>query len=482
MSQSFHVTSLPKRRRWILDAALLASISIVTMNTALATPRSPIFPKIESSNGTGISRTITTRASFDPTNPFFQSLGTNGRSCATCHPLSEGLNMSPEFAQSLFDLTQGLDPLFAAVDGTNSPNADMSTVEARARNTSMLRTKGLFRISLTTPANAEFVIETFDDPYGFSSAAEISAFRRPLPASNLRFLSTVMWDGREFLTQGSVQAALRSQVKDAVLGHMQASAPPSESQITQIVDFETSLFTTQVFDNGAGSLDTPLVRAGPGSLVRTPFFPGINRFVANGQRVLGFNPRVFSLFGPWTKPAKRGGPQATPPQQAIARGERIFNGRSFLITGVAGFNERLAAPRGRGPGPRAANSMGIRGTCSSCHNLPGVGSQSLPLLMNTGIADASRRTPDMPLYTLRNILTGERVRTTDPGAAMTTGRWADIGKFKTPSLRGLETHSPYMHNGFSGELLDIVDFYDRRFSIGLTAEEKSDLKAFLQAL
>jgi cytochrome c peroxidase len=102
--------------------------------------------------------------------------------------------------------------------------------------------------------------------------------------------------------------------------------------------------------------------------------------------------------------------------------------------------------------------------------------------MNTGIADAARRTPDMPLYTLRNKATGERLQTTDPGAAMTTGKWIDIGKFKTPSLRGLETHSPYMHNGFSGDLLDIINFYDTRFSIGLTEKEKSDLKVFLQSL
>jgi cytochrome c peroxidase len=65
---------------------------------------------------------------------------------------------------------------------------------------------------------------------------------------------------------------------------------------------------------------------------------------------------------------------------------------------------------------------------------------------------------------------------------MTTGKWGDIGKFKPPSLRGLETHSPYMHNGSSGDLLDIINFYDTRFSIGLTPQEKEDLKVFLQAL
>ena len=39
-----------------------------------------------------------------------------------------------------------------------------------------------------------------------------------------------------------------------------------------------------------------------------------------------------------------------------------------------------------------------------------------------------------------------------------------------------------MHNGFSGEILDVLDFYDTRFQIGLTAQEKADLKAFLTTL
>jgi hypothetical protein len=48
--------------------------------------------------------------------------------------------------------------------------------------------------------------------------------------------------------------------------------------------------------------------------------------------------------------------------------------------------------------------------------------------LNIGIADASRRTPDMPLYTLRhNVAPFEEVQTTDPGRALITGAWKDIG-------------------------------------------------------
>lgn len=444
------------------------------------------FPKVEAPNATGISRTITTQRSFDTTNPFFQPLGTNGRSCASCHAISEGFNMNPEFAQSLFDLTEGLDPLFAKVDGANSPSADMSTLEARRQNTTMIRNKGLIRVALKLPANSEFSVERIEDPYGASSSQEISVYRRPLPTSNLRFLSTVMWDGRELANASSVAAALRSQVKDAVIGHMEAATPPSEAQITQIVNFETSIFTTQIFDNDAGALDASPIRAGPEHLVRLPLIQGTNRFIGNNARKLGLSSRVFGLFGPWS--ARNPRTLATPAQQALARGEKIFNGRSFLISGVAGFNDRLAPPPPPAPGrrerrvrPRAATSF-ARGTCASCHNVPQLGGNSLPLLMDTGVSDGARRTSDIPLFTLRNTVTGEQVTTSDPGAAMTTGKWEDLGKFKPPSLRGLETHSPYMHNGLSGDLLDIINFYDTRFSIGLTPQEKEDLKVFLQAL
>ena len=74
------------------------------------------------------------------------------------------------------------------------------------------------------------------------------------------------------------------------------------------------------------------------------------------------------------------------------------------------------------------------------------------------------------------------MRTTDPGRALITGKWADVGKFKGPILRALAARAPYFHNGSAATLQDVVQFYDTRFSIGLTAQEKADLVAFLQAL
>jgi cytochrome c peroxidase len=124
----------------------------------------------------------------------------------------------------------------------------------------------------------------------------------------------------------------------------------------------------------------------------------------------------------------------------------------------------------------------VMGTCSTCHNTPGAGNHSVPLPLDLGIADASRRTPDLPLYTLRNKRTHEEIQTTDPGRALITGQWQDIGKFKGPTLRALAARPPYFHNGSAGSLDEVVQFYNQRFGIGLTPQEAEDLVAFLRAL
>lgn len=431
-----------------------------------ATP--PALNVVDAPNSTGISRTRTTAAAFDYTNPFFKPLGSNARSCATCHPVSQGMMITSEYTERTFNETNGLDPIFLA-DGVDNPNADMSTLEARRANTVMIRTKGLIRVGFPIPAAGEFTLVAVDDPYGYANTNDISCFRRPLPSSNLRFIPTVMWDGRERPAGRSLHDALASQVRSAVFTHMQGTVAPSAETVEKIINFETKIFTSQIYDNGAGALNTPNIGAGPSALIDLIYYPTINN--AFGLDIFGyrFDPIVFSFFIDWRSIH----PNTTNVQKqyrlSVARGEKIFTTKRFFITGVAGLNDVVGKAK-------------IKGTCSTCHSTPGVGSNSLPYLMNTGIADASRRTPDMPLYTLKNKRTGAMVQTTDPGIALTSGKWKDIGKFKVPNLRGIETQSPYMHNGFSGDVGDIAEFYDSRFSIGLTDQEKADLKAFIQTL
>jgi len=74
------------------------------------------------------------------------------------------------------------------------------------------------------------------------------------------------------------------------------------------------------------------------------------------------------------------------------------------------------------------------------------------------------------------------VQTTDPGRALITGKWNDIARFKGPILRALAARAPYFHNGMAKNLDEAVDFYDTRFEIGLSTDEKADLIAFLRTL
>jgi cytochrome c peroxidase len=143
----------------------------------------------------------------------------------------------------------------------------------------------------------------------------------------------------------------------------------------------------------------------------------------------------------------------------------------MAITGVAGLNDATGNPV-------------INGSCGTCHDTPNVGNHSVAMPLNVGVADttSSLDVSYLPVITLQNIATGEIVQTTDPGRALVTGQWSDIGKFKGPVLRGLAARAPYFHNGSAQSLGDVVDFYNRRFNIGLTAQEKSDLIAFLKAL
>jgi cytochrome c peroxidase len=126
------------------------------------------------------------------------------------------------------------------------------------------------------------------------------------------------------------------------------------------------------------------------------------------------------------------------------------------------------------------------GTCTTCHDTPNVGDHSVAVPLNIGTSDYPARPgldlTGLPVYTLRCNATGASVQTTDPGRALISGKCADIGKVKGPILRGLAARAPYFHNGSAATLDDVVDFYNHRFDIGLTPQEKADLVAFLKAL
>src|SRR5262245_18761656 len=101
-------------------------------------PNLKLFP-----NPSGVSQTFNAADFVDTRNPFFQELGTNGRACVTCHQPGDGWSITPPRVQARFDVTRGTDPIFRTNDGTNAPNLDVSTLEARRKACGLLLPKGL---------------------------------------------------------------------------------------------------------------------------------------------------------------------------------------------------------------------------------------------------------------------------------------------------------------------------------------------------
>jgi hypothetical protein len=443
-------------------------------------------------NATGQMGTVSNTGTIDRGSPFFQSFGTNGRSCASCHLQASGFGLSAEAAQAVFATTGGTDPLFAPVDGANCPSV---TPADGAAGHSLLLNQGLIRVGLTIPPGAEYTITAVHDPYGCAlrgSPAEASVYRRVLPTTNLRFLSAVMWDGRETVqpltdqktVAANLRAGLMHQAMDATLGHAQATASPTASQLGAMVDFELALTTAQQTDNAAGVLQAQQGRGGPSALAVTKYFPGINDPLGDNPTGAEFDPSAFTLFQSW-KNLGNSGPFAGP-RKAIARGEIVFNTHRLTITGVAGLNDALGA-------------ASINGTCTTCHDSPNVGNHSRPLPLDIGTSHVATHEsnaqvaaalgqltmPDLPVFHVvcqSGSLAGTMWYTSDPGRALISGKCADVGRVKGPILRGLAARPPFFHNGAAATLRQVVEFYNLRFQMELTDGEKADLEAFLRAL
>lgn len=461
--------------RFVKTWSVVFALLFFSAGSALAQNQSRLPNLFPLTDPTGVVETFTTNGTVDLTGPFFQNLGTNGRSCATCHQPSDAWTVSAAHVKARFDASAGLDPIFRTNDGSNCDHdIEVKTLADRKDAYSQLTSKGLFRIALTVPTDAEFTVDSVFNPYGCNETTPLSIYRRPLPAANLRFLNTVMWDGRESSAQtGTNKVAtpadllfdLAHQSVDATLGHAQGNLPgPTSAQQQAIVDFEMGLFVAQAFDAQAGSLHEDGAKEGPKTLSKQDFFIGINDPL--GQNPLGtaFTPTIFTLFNEWLEEHDNN------KQASIARGQQIFNTKPISITGVAGLNSPSLDP--------------ILGTCGTCHDSPNVGNHSVPAPLNIGVADVTNSlgVRYLPVITLKNKTSHVTVTTTDPGRALITGKWADIGKFKGPILRGLAARAPYFHNGSAETLMDVLNFYEAKFGIGFTPQEKADLVAFLGAL
>jgi cytochrome c peroxidase len=392
-------------------------------------------------NSAGEAQSAHTTGVIDTTNPFFQSLGANGRTCDTCHAADQGWSITTKAIRQLYAKSNGRDVLFTAHDAANAPTADVSTPKARKAAFSQILSRGVIRIGRPVPSTGEFELVSADDPTGYSTADSLSLFRRPLPTSNLRFLSTISWDGRSNVPDdpGNIRLGLMNQANGASVNHAQlpATSPLPTATREAIADFELGLHFAQVEQHGAGALDRAGARGGIDAILAEPFTPGAT------------SSPVFTLFDAWTN-------DRDPNRRAIADGQRVFNTKTFGPSGTA--------------------------TCAGCHNTPNNGGSATIRFFDIGVSDPARRKSDQILFTFRNKTTGEIKATLDPGRGLVTGAWADIGKFKVPSLRGLAARPPYFHDGSAETIEDVVDFYEKRFSIAFDRKEKSNLIKFLEAL
>ncbi len=92
-----------------------------------------------------------------------------------------------------------------------------------------------------------------------------------------------------------------------------------------------------------------------------------------------------------------------------------------------------------------------------------------------------------------NLGVGMEVAKPDIGREAVTGKLADRGAFKTPTLRNIELSGPYMHDGSQKTLEEVVEWYvkgghpnpylsDKIKKFEATAQDKADLVAFMKAL
>ena len=322
-------------------------------------PQGPIANGQIFTNPNGSHSTYSTRdgAFLDTDNAFFQPLGTNGRACVSCHQVEDAMGLSAAHVQTRFENSCGLEPLFRPVDGSNNPTADVSTMEARRQAYSLLLSKGLIRIQLAVPATAQFEIIAVDDPYGNSTGqslplTHISVFRRPLPATNLKFLGAIsatappsavatpaiMWDGREIQTNPFV--GLMNQANNANLIHAEAAASLGAAVLTSIVDFVLSLFTSQEIETAAGSVSIDGATGGSLRLSTVPFTVGENR-APNPIRQ-----DVFHTFDGWADQVEQ--------RDAIARGQALFNFREGVnpLSRHARATSPTIVRRARSPAPK----------------------------------------------------------------------------------------------------------------------------------
>ena len=368
---------------------------------------------------------------------------------------------------------------------------------------SLLLDRGLLRIQRPwpvrewngKPVTPDFTIDVVRDPNGCNSgshygpaAGNVSVYRRPRPVSNFKYLLAVgfAFDPKQGVAlprdpdSGTQQSDnlmadnragnLRLQMEDAAASHLQLMGNLSPRQVARITDFEMRLFTAQQVSAQGGDLDSVGAQGGPAKLRDSQ--PG-----SLGSTGIP----VWSEFAVWENIRPEEAAKLTAEQLAfrrsVARGARTFREKTFLITDSSGIN-----------GPVGFGNP-VRNACVFCHNMSQMGNDVAPGQVDLGTTTLPFADPwnDLPLFRITcqkqpHPFYGRTFFTYDPGFALTTGRCADVGKITLQSMRGLAARAPYFSNGLARDLRGIVDYYERRYNIGYTEQEKQDLVNLMSVL
>jgi hypothetical protein len=440
-------------------------------------------------NPAGTAETFHTSGVIDRTNPFFQRLGINDRTCETCHAANQGWAITASATEALFNATGGVAAIFNPLDEGARPDADVSTVDARRATFE----KTLLRLALTRfpqniPATAEFNVIAVDDPSGFSQLTptlRLTRFRRPTATANEAKVASTNWTAGP----GDVPTGLANTVNGAARFHAQRPDTVPLAQQIAARDFQLGIFFAQTVDRKAGRLDAAGAKGGPVNLSMQPFYVGINDMTGADPTGRPFSRKVFDIFDAWSvfntgssgsgssgsgssgsgsSGSGGGGSDRDRARAAIYRGQEIFNFHEFPITGVRGINDVFGQAT-------------VMGTCSTCHNVPNVGGHAVFRMFDIGAADEEFCSGDIPMLTIQHKVTGEIRKVCDLGRGG-NGVWADVGGFRAPPLRGLAARAPFFQDGKARDIKEVVEFYHHRFDLDLGGDQRDDLVAFLSAL
>ncbi len=475
----------------------------------------PLARMVEYDNEHGRLRLYNTSGDVETDgHPFFEPLGPNGRACVSCHQPADGMSLSLRSIRERWEETGGKDPIFAAIDGSNCPNLP----QGEEASHSLLLERGLFRIFVPWPPKdpwgegtiePEFTLEVVRDPggcnldpeYGLESDKPmVSVYRRPRMVANLPYVVHRNFGIGPFvgktgepalrdpengqpvnmnLMADARAATLGLQATDAANNHLQMLEGLSDEQLAQITAFERQLFAAQVHDNGAGNL---LLGEGGKAFGPENLAHGDIGFLGNNTTRW-----VFPVDESWAQPQAALSDEQNAMRASIRRGQQIYHFRTFWIKDSMHLNTvGLGNP--------------VKRTCATCHGMHmtgldtangwmDIGTTNLPWAREVPLNPWTEERELMPLFriTCRNDVPphpflGRVIYTQDPGRALISGKCNDVGTIVMQQFRALAARAPYFSNGSAANIREIIDFYDRRYNIQYSEQEKVDLENFLGTL